>query len=328
MNSFWQQYLLTLDADISTDQQVIFNLSDTRELGNFLHPISHSGIIRVSGRDAVQLLQGQCTCNVKTLTTNTASFGAFCNPKGRVISTFILLQHNIDYLLLLPQVLLTVILKQLQKYILRSDVQLVDCSDQYCLTGIQMGSHQNVPFEVPKAHLAIVQEPLLTLRLGETPARFIVIAEGEPTVKLWSDLLAAQYQPQNSSNWELLDIRAGIPWLTAESSEAYIPQMLNLDQLGGISFNKGCYTGQEIVARTHYLGKAKRAMYLAEANMNQAPEVNTAIIDAENQQVVGTIVASHISEHLVTALIVLTSEASQLKDLYLQNHLNTPLTVL
>jgi len=138
-----------------------------------------------------------------------------------------------------------------------------------------------------------------------------MIADAASAIKLWSDLVAKQgYTPKNSEDWQLLDLQDGIPWLTQATSEEYIPQMLNLDKLGGISFTKGCYTGQEIVARTHYLGKAKRALFLAECEMDSTPEPNAIILEKNSTEQSAGQVLSAISQDGICRMqtVLLVSE--------------------
>jgi folate-binding protein YgfZ len=113
----------------------------------------------------------------------------------------------------------------------------------------------------------------------------------------------------------------GIPWLTTETTEQYIPQMLNLDQLQGISFNKGCYVGQEIVARTHYLGKAKRIMYIGKCDNTESIPPGTEIIACNNaeQQSVGKVLSSLVHEHRTTLLIIMQTTSAEAKFLKLNN---------
>ena len=153
--------------------------------------------------------------------------------------------------MVLPEELLETVKKRLQMYILRSKVQLTDSSDTSCLMGLTQ------PQEQAEVLFATHGNDVIAVNFGK---RQLLIAEPETAIALWSEKVAAQgFQPAHPGQWRYLDIMSGIPWLTTATSEQFIPQMLNLDQLGGISFSKGCYTGQEIVARTHYLGKAKRA---------------------------------------------------------------------
>jgi folate-binding protein YgfZ len=166
----------------------------------------------------------------------------------------------------------------------------------------------------------------------------LVIADTDKAIALWSDRVNNQnFKPENSDQWQYLDILSGIPWLTTETSEEFIPQMLNLDELGGISYNKGCYTGQEIVARTHYLGKTKRALFLAECELTAIPAPNSAIIDnsSDTEQTIGKVLlAQHVRiapESAVTAvkmLIVLQVSDSDTYNLSLNDSHHTKITLI
>jgi len=181
------------------------------------------GCLRVSGEDAANFLQGQMTCDVIELEENNGTCGAFCNAKGRVISTFYLLKTQSEFLFILPNSLLSVIHERLKRYKLRAKVEINE-SD----------------FDINTFNL-----------------------------------------PNN------------LPWLTHETSEEFLPQWLNLDKLGGISFTKGCYTGQEIVARTHYLGEVKRRLFMATYDiMADVIHCNRPIID-EIETTVGHVLNAH-----------------------------------
>ena len=123
----------------------------------------------------------------------------------------------------------------------------------------------------------------------------------------------------DSNTWEYQDISAGIPWLTEDSSEEYIPQMLNIDKLGGISFNKGCYTGQEIIARTHYLGKAKRELFLAECNSIALQDNEPLIITNENGQAIGKVLSIQPGTQNYKMLIVIAVTEAKSENLMVNN---------
>jgi hypothetical protein len=120
--------------------------------------------------------------------------------------------------------------------------------------------------------------------------------------------MAQGFQVRDAAHWLYLDIETGMPWLTLATSEQFIPQMLNLDKLGGVSLTKGCYTGQEIVARTHYLGKAKRTLFLAECQIAK-PEPNSDIIDTGGQ-VLGNVL---LAENHKTLVVLQNSDTAQLR---------------
>jgi folate-binding protein YgfZ len=270
--------------------------------------LTHLAVLTVSGKDAAQFLQGQITCNVHVVTATHSSLGAMCNPKGRAISTFLLVKSGDDFLLILPKELLETVKKRLSMYILRSKVTLTNSSDSLCLLGFIEPSTD--------AFLAThEQDGVVRIHMGN---RYLVIADENNA----PDIVAQGFQANNSAQWKTLDILGRIPWLTTATSEQFIPQALNLDKLGGISLTKGCYTGQEIVARTHYLGKAKRALFVAECPA-ETPEANASIMDA-NGQVVGNVLLAHEDKLLIVLHLGDTDTAQlQLKD---YNH--APLTLL
>ncbi|MDD5578121.1 MAG: folate-binding protein [Methylobacter sp.] len=305
MNQNWKNFLLSKNATWEQDNQIVFP-SSQQESTQRIYPISHLTVLEVTGKDAAKLLQGQITCNINDITAIKSSLGALCNPKGRAIATFLLIKKMDVFLMVLPVELLESVKKRLQMYILRSDVTLTDSSNNLCLIGLyQPDSRLNgLP---PSEHLfATTQNEHISVDLSSLQNRYLIIAEANNAIAIWSEKVGSQgFQPQNSDQWRYLDIISGLPWLTTETSEEFIPQMLNLDKLGGISFNKGCYTGQEIVARTHYLGKAKREMFLAECDMETAPEPNSAIIDDNTGQTTGKVLNAQNKGRLCKMLIVL-----------------------
>lgn len=270
--------------------------------------LTHLAVLTVSGQDAAQFLQGQITCNVNDVTATHSSLGAMCNPKGRAITTFLLAKSGDDFLLILPAELLEIVKKRLSMYVLRAKVTLTDCSGSLCLLGFTAQSTD--------AFLASYQQDgAVRINVGN---RDLVIADEHNA----SVMLAQGVETIDSMHWQTLDILGGIPWLTTATSEQFIPQMLNLDKLGGISLTKGCYTGQEIVARTHYLGKAKRALFVAECE-TATPEANASIIDT-NGQIVGNVLSANDGK----LLIVLQLGETDTTQLQLKDYNHAPLTLL
>lgn len=287
MNQAWKSFLVQRQAHFNTETDIVFEGCKNTKTG-YLHPVSYLAVLKVTGKDASQFLQGQVTCNVNEITANKCSFGAYCNPKGRVITTFLILKPHDDFLLILPEKLLETVADKLRKYILRADVKLIDGRDDYCLIGINLVS-ADASLGFPERDLEVATSAYNLLKLPSSRIRYLAVAEPEQAVKLWSSLTDVQsFQPGDSLLWQLFDIEDKIPWVDQETTEEFIPQMLNIDKLGGISLNKGCYTGQEIVARTHYLGKTKRELFLAEHDNEQPPTPNTAILD-DNGQTIGKV---------------------------------------
>lgn len=324
MNPNWKNYLLSKNALFDNDTDIVFP-SPEREGNKRIYPIAHLGVLTIAGSDAAKFLQGQITCNINDITDIRSSLGALCNPKGRAITTFLLVKNADAFLMILPQELLASVKKRLQMYVLRSKVTLTDSSDELCLIGLYDEASQ--PGEVPEQRFAISSQENIVVNLQN---RNLIIAGADNAQALWEKQVKLGFQPEDSAQWRYLDIISGIPWITAETSEEFIPQMLNLDKLGGISFNKGCYTGQEIVARTHYLGKAKREMFLAECDALATPEPNSTIIDDSTgtEQSVGKVLYAQNGQNTCKMLVILQISDTNAYNLRLKNHNQDKLTLL
>ena len=296
-------------AFLNTQNLLTHTLPDKQAI---LAPLTHLAVLTVSGKDAASFLQGQTTCDIKALIDSRPGLGAYCNAKGRAISTFIVIKRQESYLLILTCDLLDTVRKKLQMYVLRADVQLTDHSDDLCITGIA-----NIEV-IPQENLYVYPQ----LDNG-----FLFIGNLEETRQFWSELTQQQtIKLINSSAWLGLDIKAGIPWLYTQTSEEFVPQMLNLDKLGAISFDKGCYTGQEIVARTHYLGKNKRAMY--QAQCMATTDIPPGCMVTDNQDVVmGTVVLAATHENATQLLVVLKDQAADTKILQFRNQNHDKITL-
>lgn len=325
MNPNWKNFLLAENAIFENDTDIVFPSSE-HDGDKRIYPIAHLGVLTVAGVDAAKFLQGQITCNVNDITETKSSLGAICNPKGRAITTFLLVKNPDAFLMILPQELLASVKKRLQMYVLRSKVTLTDSSGELCLIGLWDGSSQSD--ETSEHRFITSRQENIIVNLQD---RRLIIAEADNAQTLWAERLKLGFQPDNSAQWRYLDIISGIPWLTAATSEEFIPQMLNLDKLGGISFTKGCYTGQEIVARTHYLGKAKREMFLAECATVASPEPNSIIIDGSStgaEQSIGRVLYAQNRQNSCKMLVVLQVSDTNTYNLMLQNHKQDKVTLL
>jgi len=265
--------------------------------------LSHLGIIKISGEEALGFLQGQVTCDVRTLQQGHLGFGAFCTPKGRVLANFRLAPIENGFYLVVSKDLVTSLIKRLNLYILRSKVTIEDLSADRIILGL---TSQDVDCPVAGAfHYA--------------EGRYITVLG---TVEDPPPLILDDLDHADQHAWTLQDIREGLPWIQLETSERFLPQMINLDTLEGIGFQKGCYTGQEIVARTHYLGQLKRRLYRLIGRSDQPAAAGGTVVDesSEEGQSVGDIVnvATNPAGE-VECLTVLSIEATQKKSLRLQS---------
>ena len=234
---------------------------DAARTGAVVCPLSHFELLHFAGADAQSFLQAQLTCDVLQVTPTAARYGGYCTPKGRLIADFLLLRTPQAYLMHLPAESGAVLAGRLRKFVLRAKVEI---GRETALRAIGIAGPDAVALlqqsvgESPHLPLESVQYPgamLLRLHGGA----FLAIAPQPDIAGLW-EVLAHQATPAGMDCWNWLQVRAGIPWITAATREQFVPQMVALDAIGGVDFEKGCYPGQEIVARTHYLGEVKRAL--------------------------------------------------------------------
>lgn len=272
-----------------------------------------TGMIAVSGIDAEAFLQGQLTVNLKNVTASMSQLAAHCNLKGRMQSVFriIKIQHSQDasYLLLTPKELLPLALTNLKKYAIFSKVTLSEAND-FTLFGLVGSRAPEIlgAADLPMAGTLAQDENILCRLPGIVP-RFEIIV---PTSL--AEKFASHYSPNtisiNSEEWERLDIEAGIPAIYPQTQDVLLPHHANLMDLKGISLDKGCYLGQEIIARMHYKGKIKRHMYRALLPKNTEPAYPgdlLPIVDAPNEAP-GIVVRAAPSEEGFELLVVLDEQ--------------------
>ena len=292
-------------------------MSMTATNNNILCDLSHLGLLEISGADAVTFLQGQVTNDVSLLNGSNAQYSAYCNPKGRMLALFLAFAHYNHLHLQLNRELLEPIMKRLKMYVMRSNVEIKDVSDsiiKFGLNGLEAASMLAPLFsKIPTDDYEIVSlenGAILKLPSYNGDARFEIFTDAINAPLIW-DALKNNCKVVEKLHWDWLEIQAGIPDVELKTQEQFVPQMLNLDILNAINFKKGCYTGQEIVARTHYLGTVKRRTYLAEIKAGQAPQAGDKVLDAAKNEV-GQIV--RIAPNLTNsfdALIELRIEAKE-----------------
>ena len=325
MNTNWKTFLLSQQQTLVDHENNVFSPAIGNIGAKSIYPLTYLAVLTVTGKDAAKLLQGQVTCNVNDISVVKSSLAALCNPKGRAIATFLLVKRADTFLLVLPVELLETVKKRLQMYVLRSDVRITDSSDELCLLGLCEPDKPAQPF------VTEIQHDMIAVSLPASTRRRLLITDADNALRFWAEQVASQgFRMAGSGEWRYLDIISGIPWLTTETSEEFIPQMLNLDKLGGISFNKGCYTGQEIVARTHYLGKAKREMFLAECQISAPPKPNSTIINrnSDAQEGVGKVLLAQLDRQNCKMLVILQAVEPAYNNIALKDDNQARLTLL
>jgi folate-binding protein YgfZ len=228
----------------------------------FIVPLLQEGLILASGEDAEDFLQGQLSNDVARVSARQGQLAAYCSPKGRVLATLLLWSMEGGYALQVARELAEPIARRLRMYVLRSRVRLTVVSDELVLIGVtgpeaarlvrdELGIALGSTYEVGNA------DGVTAIALPG--GRIQIVAAAERAATVW-DRLAQRGVPAGQSTWDLASIASGVPLLTAATQDQFVPQMLNLELLGGVSFTKGCYPGQEIVARSQHLGQVKRRL--------------------------------------------------------------------
>jgi folate-binding protein YgfZ len=221
------------------------------------------GLIAFSGEDALSFLHAQLTSDVAGLFESQTQYSGYCSPKGRLLATFLLWRRPADVLMQLPADLRESVQQRLLKYVLRARVRVSAASGRYLMFGLAGERARSVLAEMnlplPSAdHEVTSAGDVYVTRLPVN--RYVILAEADRGASLRASL-DKHARPQDVTLWDRLDIEAGIPVITSQTQDQHVPQMVNLDLIGAVSYSKGCYPGQEIVARTHYLGRLKQRMY-------------------------------------------------------------------
>ncbi len=298
MSSEWRNWLIDQGTPVGSELvEAISSPSEDARAAleeSTITPLLHLGVIRVGGADAATFLQNQLTSDIRQVDDGHSQFTAWCSPKGRVLSCFRLYHRGDEFFLLLPVTLLPAILEKLRRYVLISQVTLEDVTAHLALLGIagtEAASGLREHGATPPAGMEQVTHDggISLLRIPGPVPRFVAAGDSGRLQALYSSLTGSA-RVVGSAAWRLLDIRAGLPEIQPQTVEAFVPQMINLDRLGGVSFDKGCYPGQEVVARLHYLGRLKRRMYRARVADGRRPAPGELLLTAENGREVGKVV--------------------------------------
>ncbi|WP_406827902.1 YgfZ/GcvT domain-containing protein [Microbulbifer sp. ARAS458-1] len=333
----WQDFLSTQGASWQGDSALFPKTepASETEVGGKLQLIDLSpmGAISVKGPDSQKFLQGQLTCDLVNLPDEQLTLGSHCNPKGRMISAFYALKiEQTEFLLLMPRDLVATALAALKKYAVFFKAELNDVSDSHrwlalcgrdaCRTASQLLSLSNSEATdlLPHQLRPFDHNGERALAAGLSERNVILQIPADQAADFWRKLASNDTEAASYSQWLSQLVEAGTPLVYQSTSEEFIPQMVNLHLLGGVSFKKGCYTGQEVVARMQYLGASKRRMYRAQIDNGELPAPGAEIFSGEGKSSVGNIVLASPQNGETALLAVLTKskvadgESLQLED--------------
>lgn len=277
--------------------------SDADTCTGMVAALTHLGVLAASGPDAENFLHNQLTNDVLGLELGALHLAGYCSAKGRLMATLLIWKTNEGVMLVMPREILPVVQKRLQMFVLRSKVTLSDVSDQTVLIGVAAPEQQNILW--PDA---------VGLHAGWPSSvglqRALWIGPAAQAMTLWGDLCTT-LSPTDASRWRWMDIRAGLPMIVEATREQFVPQMVNFDLVGGLNFRKGCYPGQEVVARSQYLGKLKRRMRLASTHAESVAAGMEIFSDADPGQPCGLVVnAEHNLEGFWDLLVEIKLDAA------------------
>ena len=228
-------------------------------------PLSHLGVIGARGADAAKFLQGQLTNDVATLSNSKLRLAGFCSAKGRLQASFLVASAAPDeFVLVCSASVLPATLKRLSMFVLRAQCRLRDATVEANLWGLVGATARAQLGDLPVWGRREA-EGTSTLRLPDAggAARCIVSAPGDALVSGWPAVTL--------DHWRWFEVQSGLPTIEASTVEQFVPQMLNYEIVGGVDFQKGCYPGQEVVARSQYRGTIKRRMFLFDTDASASP---------------------------------------------------------
>jgi len=328
MKTEWKAFLTDAGAEFEANRVTHFG-NPVREQavtlsGLVFADLEYLGVIAVHGQDADDFLQSQFSNDIGKLDEHSSQLDAYCTPKGRMLGLLRVFRQGNTWYLRLPADSMEAVIQRLRMYVMRLDVSFEDVSKNFIRIGV---CGEAAGEELGVAATDLLAEPgqvlqtgdLTILRVPGSHPRFEVYASSMEAARLLWDTLNVRGAPVGESAWRLLEIQAGLPSIFAATAELFVPQMTNLQLINGVSFKKGCYPGQEIVARMQYLGTLKRRMYLGRIETDQIAAPGDALFPAAgNEQANGRIIdAQPHPDGGQAALAVLQIASADAKDVYL-----------
>jgi folate-binding protein YgfZ len=320
----WKNLLQSQGAVIENDSVLHFG-HPAAELaaasGTIVADLSQLGVIAFSGEQTVEFLQGQLTNDVRQLHADSAQWNGYCSPKGRLLGNFLMWRQGDDYLLQMAGDIRESVQKKISMFVMRSKTRARDASDEnvrLVVAGDEAADAVQAAFGVvPDAPMQVAAtENGHVIRVGTDK---FVLSLAPAAVENVGACLIRYATPVGAAVWDGLRLNAGIPMITAATQDQFVPQMVNLEVIGGVSFQKGCYTGQEIVARSQYLGKLKRRMFLAHVEVAAAPGDSLYSADMDGQATGMVVNAAPAANGGYDLLAVILVESAKTSTLHLQS---------
>lgn len=297
--------------------------------------LEQDALLHIIGPDSLTFLQGQTSCDTQTVNASQAVNGVYCNVKGRVVCDFLLCElGNEHFGLRMRRAIREDSAAVFGKYVIFSKATLDASRDDWkCIAIWGEDAKEQLEEVFPalpaRRYEAASGEGYNLIQLDEAATRFECMLDSESNAALLNSI-ENKYSAGTESDWQAQEIRAGVARIEPETVEEYVPQILNYDLTEHLNFKKGCYTGQEVVARLHYRGTPKRRSYLASyvASLESVdiPKAGTSLYGASGEQSVGNVINSASWQGQVIALVAATAEGAA-NGLHLENSTGTALTL-
>lgn len=298
MSEQWHAFLseqgLAPGADGHTHKDAEDTAGGRPSDGDTICDLGHAVMVRAGGADSGDFLQNQLTNDVESLESSRVTIAGYCNPKGRLICLFRIWRDGDGFILQLPAELQEEVINRLRKYVLRAKVEFTTLSERIAF-GVcgetAAAGLQEIAGQLPARSNDLIHAGELSIARvpGDDRPRYQVAGTTSACMDAWRRL-AATAATAGSWTWAREDILAGIPTIVAATSETFIPQMVNLDRLDAVNFRKGCYPGQEIVARMHYLGNLKQRMGRFRTESDTRPQPGDRVYTRGGTSPTGTVV--------------------------------------
>ncbi len=311
MNTQWQQFLTNQGAKFDNKNNIeTFGLPDIEHFmvkhGPIITDLSKQALIQVTGEDSFSFLQGQFSNDLKDVSNEKAQLTSYCSPQGKVLAIITIFKIDNSYLLSFDESLKETILKRLTMFKMMAKVELKEVSEELIQIGYagefaDLDMQRDLSIKIKELHQSakLNLEEIKDITIIKIPGpyhKYILFGEINQIQKVWQ-ILKANGEAIGTINWTLLDIIAGQPTINQNTSDKFIAQFINLDKLDAINFKKGCYPGQEVIARMHYRGKATKRMLRIHTSIKLQLQANDEIkLQDENQRNYKFIVISSAPE--------------------------------
>ena len=330
----WKNFLQSRGAEFKDDKFIDFGAPNQEaqlvSSATTITPLLNHAILRFSGADVREFLANMLSNDINKVTATTAQYSSWCTHQGRVIATLFLFEYQGLIHALVADDLALELLDKFKMFVLRSNVNIEVMDSLFAMEIYGEDANKYLKYLSENNYQQFNQEQLVVVRIPGLKPRGLIIGTNKPLQKLWQEL-DVNCAPVGVNAWNLINIRSGIPHVSKQISQVFLPHMLNMPQIPMVDFKKGCYPGQEVVARMHYLGNNKHQMYRLKIDCDIKPAVGTKLIsdDIKSSRGSGQIVQSALNQDAnVEALAVLPLESVKNNNVFDQNDNQVTVTTI